>query len=70
MEFGPGGAEAVQAGPGEFLYVAPGAIHREANPTGEEAAAVVVRAGTGDVVVNVDGPEPASPRPGDTSGAS
>jgi len=59
MEFGPGGREAVEAGPGDFLYVAPGAVHRESNPTRQEATAVVVRAGTGDVVVNVDGPEPA-----------
>jgi uncharacterized RmlC-like cupin family protein len=59
MEFGPGGGEVLTAGPGEFLYVAPHAIHRESNPAGEPATAVVVRVGTGEVVVNVDGPEPA-----------
>ena len=59
MEFGPGGAEVVTAEPGDFLYVAPGAVHRESNPAAEPAAAVVVRAGSGEVVVNVDGPEPA-----------
>jgi uncharacterized RmlC-like cupin family protein len=59
MEFGVGGRDVLEAGPGEFIYVAPGAVHRESNPTQEVATAVVVRAGTGQVVVNVDGPEPA-----------
>ena len=58
MEFGAGGREVTTAGPGDFLYVSPGAVHRESNPTDDRATAVVVRAGTGDVVVNVDGPEP------------
>jgi uncharacterized RmlC-like cupin family protein len=58
MEFGPGGGEALEAGPGDFLYVAPGAIHREINPTDLESEIVVVRAGVGQPVTNVDGPEP------------
>jgi len=62
MEFGPGGAEVLDAGPGDFLYVAPGAVHRESNPSGEEAQIVVVRSGSGQPVVNVDGPAPASDR--------
>jgi uncharacterized RmlC-like cupin family protein len=57
MEFGAGGGSAFEAGPGEFVYVPKGAIHREANPTGEVSKAVVVRAGSGgEPVVNVDGP--------------
>ena len=43
--FGPGGAETLEAQPGDFLYVAPGAIHRESNPTAEESHIVVVRSG-------------------------
>jgi uncharacterized RmlC-like cupin family protein len=58
MEFGPGGVEVVEARPGDFLFVEPGAIHRESNPSTEECAAVIVRAGSGDPVVNVDGPPP------------
>lgn len=58
MEFGPAGARTVEAGPGDFVYVAQGAIHRESNPTEVESQIVVVRSGTGDPVVNVDGPEP------------
>ena len=29
MEFGPGGLETLEAQPGDFVYVAPGAVHRE-----------------------------------------
>ena len=60
MEFGAGGAEVLDAGPGDFLYVAPGAVHRESNPTDEEAQIVVVRSGSGRPVFNVDGPAPHS----------
>ena len=56
LEFGPGGSRSVEAGPGDFLFVPPGAIHRESNPSDQEARAVVVRAGSGVPVVNVDGP--------------
>ena len=32
MEFGPGGLETLDAQPGDFVYVAPGAVHREQPP--------------------------------------
>jgi uncharacterized RmlC-like cupin family protein len=57
MEFGPGGGETLEAQPGDFLYVAPGAIHRESNPTAEESHIIVVRSGSGVPVINVKGPE-------------
>jgi uncharacterized RmlC-like cupin family protein len=56
MEFGPGGADVLVAEPGDFLFVAAGAIHRESNPTGVESEIIVVRSGSGEAVVNVDGP--------------
>jgi uncharacterized RmlC-like cupin family protein len=56
MECGPGGAEVVEAAPGDFVYVPAHAIHREGNPLVEASTLVVVRAGTGDPVINVDGP--------------
>jgi uncharacterized RmlC-like cupin family protein len=56
MEFGPGGADTVEAAPGDFLYVPRGAVHREANPSAEPADIVVVRAGRGESTVNLDGP--------------
>jgi uncharacterized RmlC-like cupin family protein len=57
MEFGPGGTETLEAQPGDFLFVAPGAVHRESNPTDEESHIIVVRSGAGEAVVNVEGPE-------------
>ena len=56
VEFGPGGTEAIDAGPGDFLYVPPEAVHREGNPGDGEADLIVVRAGSGPIVINVDGP--------------
>ena len=57
MEFGPGGAEVLVAGPGDFLHVAPHAVHRESNPADIQARIVVVRSGVGEPVFNTDGPE-------------
>lgn len=47
MEFGAGGAETLVGRPGDFLYVAPGAVHRESNPSEQESHIVVVRSGSG-----------------------
>jgi uncharacterized RmlC-like cupin family protein len=57
LEFGPGGAQAVEAGPGDFLHVPAGTVHRESNPSADEVSlAVIARAGAGAPTVNVDGP--------------
>lgn len=56
LESGVGGADVVDAGPGDFLHVPPGAVHRESNPGDVESAIVVVRAGRGAPTVNVDRP--------------
>src|SRR5438128_2317009 len=56
MQSGPGGAEVIDARPGDFLYVPKRAVHREGNPTDRESEIVVVRAGHGPTTVNVDGP--------------
>jgi hypothetical protein len=53
---GSGGASIVEAGPGDFLHVPKVAIHRESNPGDTRSRIVVVRAGEGPPVVNVDGP--------------
>jgi uncharacterized RmlC-like cupin family protein len=60
MEFGPGGGETLEARAGDFLYVAPGAVHRESNPTAEESHIIVMRSGSGEAVINVEGPEAAT----------
>lgn len=57
MESGPNGSHAVEARPGDFLHVPRRAVHRESNPSDQQCAAVIVRAGTGEVVVNVHGPD-------------
>jgi uncharacterized RmlC-like cupin family protein len=57
MEFGVDGRETLEAEPGDFLYVARGAIHRESNPTEQESQIVVVRSGSGEPVINTDGPQ-------------
>jgi uncharacterized RmlC-like cupin family protein len=56
IESGPGGVDVVEAGPGDFLRVPAGAVHRESNPSDEPARAVIVRCGTGEPTFNVDGP--------------
>jgi uncharacterized RmlC-like cupin family protein len=50
-------ADGVVAGdPGDFVHIPPHTVHRESNPTQEPTEVVIVRRGTGEVVVNVDGP--------------
>ena len=56
LESGPGGEHVVEAGPGDFLRVPAGAVHRESNPGDEPARAVIVRCGTGEPTYNTDGP--------------
>jgi uncharacterized RmlC-like cupin family protein len=58
LESGPGGGYVVEAGPGDFLRVPAGAVHRESNPSDEPARAVIVRCGAGDPTYNTDGPAP------------
>ena len=57
LEFGPGGQSVVEAGPGEFVHVPKHVVHRESNPVGETALAVIARSGSGEPTVNVDGPD-------------
>ena len=59
LESGPAGGHVVDAGPGDFLRVPAGAVHRESNPGGATSRAVIVRCGSGTPTVNVDGPAPA-----------
>jgi uncharacterized RmlC-like cupin family protein len=58
MESGPGGASVIDAQAGDFLFVPKGSIHREGNPGDAVSHLVVVRAGTGPPVINVEGPAP------------
>jgi uncharacterized RmlC-like cupin family protein len=56
MESGPGGSSVVDAGPGDYLLVPAHVVHREGNPGDEPGDIVVVRAGKGESLFNVDGP--------------
>jgi uncharacterized RmlC-like cupin family protein len=58
MEFGPGGSDAIVAGPGDFVHVPAETVHREVNPADTPGAVVLMRIGNGPPVVNVDGPAP------------
>jgi uncharacterized RmlC-like cupin family protein len=60
LESGPDGGHVVEAGPGDFLHVPAGAVHRESNPGDARSRAVIVRCGSGTPTVNVEGPAPAS----------
>lgn len=57
LEFGPGGRSVVDAGPGDFIHVPAGVVHRESNPTDGPGRAIIARAGTGAPTINVDGPD-------------
>lgn len=56
LESGPDGGHVVVAGPGDFLHVPAGAVHRESNPGDGPSRAVIVRCGAGTPTVNVPGP--------------
>ena len=51
-----GGLLWLTSGPGDFIHVPAHTVHRESNPTGQRATAVIARAGAGVPTVNVDGP--------------
>ena len=57
FDFGAGGKESCEAGPGDTCYVPKGVIHREANLGSQEGMAFLTRVGTGEPVINVDGPD-------------
>lgn len=56
LESGPDGSEVLEAGPGDFVRVPAGAVHRESNPSADTSRAVIVRCGSGAPTINVDGP--------------
>jgi uncharacterized RmlC-like cupin family protein len=58
LEWGPGGARVEAAGPGTFISVPGGVIHREASASDDGVEALLFRVGSGDVVINTDGPAP------------
>jgi uncharacterized RmlC-like cupin family protein len=57
VDFGPGGGQSQEGGPGDFFVVPPQTVHREGNPGSGEQVIVVVRVGSGPTVINVEGPD-------------
>lgn len=57
LESGPAGSSVVEGGPGDFFVVPSRTVHRESNPSDEEQVVVGFRIGSGETVVNVDGPD-------------
>lgn len=57
IEFGPGGDEKVDVGPGEYFVVPAQLVHREGNLTDQDGEIVLVRVGEGPPVFPVDGPD-------------
>jgi uncharacterized RmlC-like cupin family protein len=57
LEFGPAGSQILDCSPGDFIYVPAGTVHRESNPSDTEAATVMTRAGEGQSMYDVDGPD-------------
>ena len=57
LEFGRQGTEVVEAGPGDFVHVPAGTVHRELNVGDVPAVTVMSRAGEGQAMHPVDGPE-------------
>lgn len=56
LESGPAGEHVTDGRPGDFVHIPAHVVHREGNPTNEMATVVLVRRGSGPVVVNVTGP--------------
>lgn len=59
IEYGPGGSLSADAGAGDFMSIPRGLVHREGTVAGSGGLqAVLVRVGHGELVTNLDGPEP------------
>jgi uncharacterized RmlC-like cupin family protein len=59
VESGPGGRDRTGAEAGDFVLIPRGLIHREGTAVGSQGVeAVLVRVGEGEIVTNMDGPEP------------
>ena len=56
FEFGPGGHECIEGGPGDFVRIPAHTVHRETNPGTIESTVALFRMGSGAPVFNVDGP--------------
>ena len=56
IEYGPGGDESLTAGPGDFIHLPKGLVHREGNPSAVLSRSIAFRLGNGPATINVEGP--------------
>jgi uncharacterized RmlC-like cupin family protein len=56
IEFGSGGLQSSDAGPGDFVHIPKYVVHREVNPGATASREIVSRSGTGPLTINVEGP--------------
>jgi uncharacterized RmlC-like cupin family protein len=56
IEFGPGGAQAVDAAAGDFVLIPKYLVHRESNVGATASEEIVTRSGTGPLTINVEQP--------------
>ena len=57
LEFGPAGSQALECGPGDFIHVPAGTVHRELNPGDDAARTVMTRSGQGQSMYETGGPD-------------
>jgi len=57
IEFGPRGNERVRVAAGDFFRIPAGLVHRDVNPTDEEAVVVNAMIGEGPATIDVGGPD-------------
>ena len=58
FDYGPKGTLAVELNPGDFFHIPRHLVHRDVNPTRDQAAVIVnVSVGEGAAVINVQGPD-------------
>ena len=59
VEYGPAGSLSADAGAGDFMLIPRGVVHREGTVAGSAGVtAVLVRVGHGELVTNVEAPDP------------
>jgi uncharacterized RmlC-like cupin family protein len=56
IEYWQGGARSLTAGPGDFIHLPRGLMHREGNPSTEVSRSIALRLGSGPPTINVEGP--------------
>ena len=60
VEYGPDGRDGTSIGAGDFIHIPAGTVHRDVTPSGSEGQEVILfLRGSGPMVVNVEGPDPA-----------